>query len=44
MKRRKKKKDPIKSAYSNDLDVFDVIVTGIIIIILVMYIVSKIVK
>ena len=44
MKRHNKKKDPIKSAYSNDLDIFDVIVTGIIIILLVICIISKIVK
>lgn len=41
---KKEHKDPIKKAYSNDLDIFDVVITGIIIIILIIYIVSKIVK
>lgn len=40
----KEYKDPIKKAYSNDLDIFDVVITGIIIIILIMYIINKIVK
>ena len=44
MKKRMRNKDPIKSAYSNDLDIFDEIVTGIIIILLVICIISKIVK